>query len=310
VCVYFDNLQIVDTRGPILEETHYYPPGLPIVAISDKAWNKQINNYHFQGKEFQSQEFKNGFSLEQYDFHARFYDQQLGVWHNQDPAHQFASPYLAMGDSWPNGTDMDGKSWLGDMFRVINGIFAWNNHRTFGGNLWNIFSRSTFESGQQIAGTLVALVSTTFGSVNSVDYFDGALVVRTRQLTEDRAFTLGNTIIGDNDFLNTDIHNPLLQHEYGRVLQSRAQGMTYFGRTAIPSLADGSPLANANIYAQDGNARSLAYFYKFHGGQPFANTWNFNVFQNGNPIDHYCQTCDFDAPVNQDAIKNAERGPF
>jgi RHS repeat-associated protein len=107
--VFFDNLQVVQTRSPILEETHYYPEGLVMAGISDRSWNKLPNYYSYQSNEMQNQEFSNGTGLEEHDFNARFYDQQLGRWHNQDPDHQYANPYLAMGNNWPNGTDRDGK---------------------------------------------------------------------------------------------------------------------------------------------------------------------------------------------------------
>ena len=107
--VYFDNLQVVHKRGRMVEENHYYPEGLSMYAISDRAWNKQVNFYHFEGKEIQGQEFYDGTGLDEYDFGARFYDQQLGRWIMQDPASQFASPYLALGNNWPNATDPNGK---------------------------------------------------------------------------------------------------------------------------------------------------------------------------------------------------------
>ncbi len=108
--VYFDNLQVVNTRGPLLEETHYYPDGLTMAGISDRAWNKLPNRYAYQGKEIQAGEFSDNSGLEMYDFGARFYDPQLGVWHSPDAVEQYGSPYMAMGNNPamfvdPNGDD-------------------------------------------------------------------------------------------------------------------------------------------------------------------------------------------------------------
>ena len=67
-----------------------------MAGISSRAAGKLTNKNKFGGKELQSAEFSDGSGIEEYDFHYRFYDMQLGVFHNQDRlADKFAymSPY-------------------------------------------------------------------------------------------------------------------------------------------------------------------------------------------------------------------------
>lgn len=121
--VFFDNLNITHTPGPILEETHYYPFGLTMAGISSKALNGAVENK----KKFNGIEQTNEFDLNIYDAFYRNIDPQIGRLWQIDP---FASdlvsysPYESMGNNPVNNVDP-----LGD-FRTWFGAFV---HKVFNG---------------------------------------------------------------------------------------------------------------------------------------------------------------------------------
>jgi RHS repeat-associated protein len=97
--VFFDQLSIQHISGPMLEEEHYYPFGLTMAGLSDKAILPSYprNKYRYNGIEYDS-----AFGLDEYEAHFRDLDPQTGRWWQIDPkidqGMEDISPYASMYD--------------------------------------------------------------------------------------------------------------------------------------------------------------------------------------------------------------------
>jgi len=161
----------------------------------------------------------------------------------------------------------------GNDAKLWGGLFVTDPNKSTGGQLWEVFSRFTWQLPQTIGGWGTAQSYNTFGlkgGVESVEYKYGATVVSTRK--DWTAVTQGSYIVGGNR-LKADANNPLFQHEYGHYIQSQDMGWAYYSRVGLPSLGSEKgnykqnyPSHNYHPVEQDANRRAFLYFNKHVDG--------------------------------------------
>jgi len=112
--VFFDNLQVVHNRSPLIEETHYYPFGLTMSGISSKALNfGQPQNK----KKFTSQELDDDLGINLYQMKFRNHDPQIGRFIQIDPLgdkYVYNTTYAYAENRVIDGIDLEGLEWLSD----------------------------------------------------------------------------------------------------------------------------------------------------------------------------------------------------
>ncbi|MCO6500884.1 MAG: hypothetical protein J5I47_10960 [Vicingus serpentipes] len=135
----------------VISAGDYYPFGgiLPGRSLTSSV---NLLTYGYQGKELD----QNGL----YDFEARLWDARLGRWITTDPASQFYSPYLAMGNNPISSIDPDGEFVVTALI-VGAAIGAYIGGTTANGSFnplnWNFHSKKTW--GFMIAGAVVGGLS-------------------------------------------------------------------------------------------------------------------------------------------------------
>jgi RHS repeat-associated protein len=116
--VFFDDFDVIHTRGAIVEDNAYYPYGLKIAGISAKAVAKPITKEGYQG-DFAEHDVETGYD----EFQLRSYDAQIGRWIQVDPKEEFSSGYVGMGNNPTGNIDKDGGGIsVGEIASLIGGI--------------------------------------------------------------------------------------------------------------------------------------------------------------------------------------------
>ncbi|WP_343745154.1 DUF6443 domain-containing protein [Chitinophaga sp.] len=161
--VFFDNLAVTHATGPVLEETHYYPFGLTMAAISSSALKGGLypeNRLKYGGKELNNREFSDGSGLEWYAYGARDYDVQIGRFMRVDPVTSdfvHLSPYQFAANDPIKNIDLDG-------LEPVSAIETWEQ---------NIQDRYVYPTGEKAFLIENYWVNVYHGEYNSVyRYYD------------------------------------------------------------------------------------------------------------------------------------------
>jgi RHS repeat-associated protein len=99
------------TQGQYTVEnaTAYYATGMLMPRMQLYGTGANTYRYGYQGQ-YAEKDGETGWN----DFELRDYDSRIGRWMMRDPAEQYWSPYMAMGNDWVNCTDPDGAWGEGD----------------------------------------------------------------------------------------------------------------------------------------------------------------------------------------------------
>jgi RHS repeat-associated protein len=178
--VYFDDITVRHTTGPLMQEQAYYPYGLEIQGLSDKALMKAATNYKYNaGSELEDED-----GIGYYNTFYRKYDAQIGRFSGVDilaeksvdlnPFHfgannpafyndPYGDQFTSNGYNPQNGRSIKGPDnnfhapWLAEIKWNDVGFFDWGNEGNASGNYSSIqgisskYITSLFLGGNQFA---------------------------------------------------------------------------------------------------------------------------------------------------------------
>lgn len=247
-------------RAPDYEPTltgysNYYAYGM---KLPGKSLVSQPYRFGYQGQ-FAEKDQETGFN----HFELRDYDSRLGRWMIADPAHQYNSPYMGMGNNPVSGVDPDGaffqelKNWaLGrgwmsnDAYRFMlshpgatyNG---WTGNKLTG--YANIGFSETFKDA--LYGTMTGVGVAAFSAVQDIPhfrFFNGPFIgnvnnkmIGVTDLFDGSSFTPNSHLVitGDKHFKMGGLNH--YRHEFGHAMICGEKGIVdYYVQDAIPSVVN------------------------------------------------------------------------
>jgi RHS repeat-associated protein len=246
--VFFDNLQVTHVRGPLVEETHYYPYGLFLAGISSKGgmFGGSENRRKFNsGSELQNKEFSDGSGLEWYATQFRMYDPELGKWNHLDPKPNFDfSLYSAFENNPIRYNDP-----LGDSLPpVVKGTYNWmttvnNTGLALKGSGFGL--NGQFQTEPQRGSTSTGIRDTKAGGINGAGKTRGLDVVRVDE-PHGRVTTPHLNINPKATGLSSDPHIPITSSQF-TTLKTAGQVLDGIDKIALPVaiVIDGIQLGSA-----------------------------------------------------------------
>jgi RHS repeat-associated protein len=114
--VWFDDIKVTHVTTFVAQATDY---GVWGDVLREQKTDESVYRYAYQGQ-FSERDLETGWT----HFELREYDPVVGRWTATDPAGQYWSPYVGMGNDPVNGVDPDGafKTWAGAaLYSLFNG---------------------------------------------------------------------------------------------------------------------------------------------------------------------------------------------